>query len=379
MQAEALLNAYIDLNLLVLVGAGFWFLARTALARSTAAHAFRSQLRLLNSMPFFLSAAPFVALCFNALDLGHAPTLSDVLVAQYLQGNVNLSAAQFEGMIGLRDDAVRTIANQSTIWSHFVLTLGLGGAFLSLASFGRAVWHVRCALQEAFLWKRIGRLHLMISETAPVAYSTRGLWHLYVVIPDHLLSSPEDLRLTLAHELQHFRQKDVEMAILLELLRPVLFWNPAFYLWRRDIRSIRELACDQALGARNRFDARAYCECLIRATRAAQGAPGHRTERGPVAALLDPREIRQMPFLARRILAVTKSEKTAGHGSVWAMVCGLFILVVLSTALFIQRPADWSHDRIMLSTLVNLERMAAHSNTSAISPPWQGGAVAPLN
>lgn len=377
MQADALLNAYIDLNLLVLVGACFWFFARAVLARSTAAHAFQSQLRLLNSMTFFLAAAPFVALGINALGLGRAPTLSDVLVAQYLQGNVNLSAAQFEGMIGLRDDVVRNLANQSTIWSHVVLALGLIGALSSLVHFGRAVWQLRCALQDAFLWKRIGRLHLMVSETAPVAYSTRGLWYRYVVVPERLLSSPEDLRLTLAHELQHFRQKDVETAILLELLRPVLFWNPAFYLWRRDMRSIREFACDQALRARGRFDARAYCECLIRATSAARGATGHMNERGPVAALLDPREIRQMPVLARRILAVTEGDSGAGRGPVWEMVCGLFVLVVLSTALLIQRPADWSHDRIMLSTIVNLERMAARGSTSAVSSPWQGGFVNP--
>ena len=120
----------------------------------------------------------------------------------------------------------------------------------------------------------------------------------------------------MAHELQHFRQKDVETAILLELLRPVLFWNPAFYLWRRDMRSIREFACDQALRARGRFDPRAYCECLIRATSAARGATGHMNERGPVAALLDPREIRQLPVLARRIVAVTDGHRGARRGPV---------------------------------------------------------------
>lgn len=375
MQADALLNAYIDLNLLVLVGACFWFCARAILSRSTAAHAFQSQLRLLNSMTFILAAAPFVALGINALGLGRTPTLSDVLVSQYLQGNVNLSAAEFEGMIGLRDDVVRSLTTQSTTWSHAVLALILIGALSSLVHFGRAVWQLRDALQDAFIWKRIGRLHLLVSETAPVAYSTRGLWRRYVVLPERLLASPEDLRLTLSHELQHFRQKDVETAILLELLRPVLFWNPAFYLWRRDMRSIREFACDQALRARGRFDARAYCECLIRATSAARGAAGHMSERGPVAALLDPRDIRRMPVLARRIVAVTEGDTGAGRGPIWECVCGLFVLLVMATALLIQRPADWSHDRIMLSTIVNLERMAARGSTSAVTSPWQGGFV----
>lgn len=377
MQANALLNAYIDLNLLVIAGACLWFAARAALSRSAAALAYQPQLRLLNSMTLFLAAAPFVALGINMLGLGRAPTLSDVLVAQYLQGNVNMSAAEFEGLIGLREDFVRSMTGQSTVWSRGILALMAVGSAASLAHFILAVAQLRQAVRSAHTWRRIGRVCLLVSDEVPVAFSTRGLRHLYVVVPSRLLQDPRDLRLTLAHELQHFRQRDVETALLLELLRPVLFWNPAFYLWRRDMRSIREFACDQALRTRARFDARAYCECLIRATSAARKSKARLSERGPVAALLDRRDIRRMPVLARRIIAVTEADNGAGRGPVWALVSGLFVLVVMSIALLIQRPADWSHDRIMLSTIVNLERMEKRNAADTAVTALTGGFMVP--
>ena len=39
----------------------------------------------------------------------------------------------------------------------------------------------------------------------------------------------------------------------------------------------------------------------------------------------------------------------------------LIAIVILST-LAIQKPNDWSQDRIMLSTIINLERLANHNN-----------------
>jgi hypothetical protein len=46
----------------------------------------------------------------------------------------------------------------------------------------------------------------------------------------------------------------------------------------------------------------------------------------------------------------------------WAMVSGLLVGSVLITAMLIQRPSDWSQDRLMLSTIVNLERLATRNS-----------------
>lgn len=379
MKADALLNAYIDLNLLVLAGALLWLVARTMLRHSAAAFAYKPQLRLLNSMTVFLAVAPFLSVFIFLSGMGRPPNLSDMLVSQYLQGNVSMSASKFETLIGLREDLVRAMVTQAEPWTRAALALILLGGCYSLARFGLAIWQLHRSLKQTFVLKSIGRVRVLLSDTAPVAYSTRGLTRLYVVLPTSLLNDMQDLRFTLAHELQHFRQRDVETAFLIELLRPFLLWNPAFHLWRRDMRSIREFACDQALRDRGRFDARAYCECLIRASSNARKTPVFLSERGPMAALIEQRQARFAPTLARRIIAVTEAPLSHRQGAAWAVVCGLFMLTVLATAILIQRPADWSHDRIMLSTIVNLERMESRRAAQTSITALNGGFMAASN
>jgi len=247
MQADALLNAYIDLNLLLLVGAVIWLGLRRMLTRHGLGKAFLPQLRLLNRLTVLMFVSPVLALGFTTWVVAHPPNISDLLVSQYLQGRVNISASHFETIIGLREDLVRNLMTQQVFWARaLALVITIGTAFCALQVL-TSVLRLRNGLRSAFLWKQIGRVQLRISDSASVAYSTRGLFTLYVVLPSPLLNDTRDLRLTVAHELQHFRQRDIECEFLLEILRPLLFWNPAFYLWRSEVRILREYACDLIL------------------------------------------------------------------------------------------------------------------------------------
>lgn len=364
MQADALLNTYIDLNLLLLVGAVIWLGLRRLLTRHGLGNAFLPQLKLLNRLTVLLVAAPLLALAFTTWVIPHPPNISDMLVSQFLQGHVSLSATHFETVIGLREDLVRNLLTQQAGWARSLVLLFTIGASLCTLHVITSVLRLRNCLRSAFLWKKIGRVQLLISDTASVAYSTRGLFSLYVVLPSALLHDPRDLRLTIAHELQHFRQRDIECEFLLETLRPILFWNPAYFLWRSEVRSLREYACDQALMARPHFDARAYCECLIRACAMAAQDRVFFSRRSPAVALVDRRETRRSATLEQRILAVTAKKAQPDHTVRWALLSGLLVGAVMATTLLMQRPSDWSHDRLMLSTIVNLERMASRESTS---------------
>lgn len=377
MQADALVNAYIDLNLLLLVGAGIWLGLRRLLTRHGLGHAFLPQLQLLNRLTVLLIVAPLLALGFTTWVVPHPPNISDMLVSQYLQGHVSMSASHFETIIGLREDLVRNLLTQQALWARsLVLLLTIGAAICALHVI-TSVWRLRNSLRSAFLWKKIGRVQLRISETTSVAYSTRGLFTLYVVLPSSLLHDSRDLRLTIAHELQHFRQRDIECEFLLETLRPLLFWNPAFYLWRSEVRALREFACDQALMARPQFDARAYCECLIRACAMAAQDRIFFTRRSPAVSLVDRRETRRSATLQQRILTVTAQKSPKDHTASWTLLSGLLVGAVLATTLLMQRPSDWSHDRLMLSTIVNLERMASRNSTG--SDAFRGSFVLTLD
>ncbi|WP_323781515.1 M56 family metallopeptidase [Leisingera sp.] len=377
MPTDALLNAYIDLNILLLAGTALWLAARKLLARSKLGRAYRPQLRLLNGMTVLLAVTPVLIIAFTHFVTPHPPNFSDMLVSQYLQGNVSMSASRFETLLGLRVDAVRSLTSLQPLWAQALSAAFAAGMLICLAHVAISVFRLHQNLAAAFTWKRVGRVQLMVSDTVRVAYSTRGLRRRYVVLPAALLNDPRDLRLTIAHELQHFRQRDIECEFFLEMLRPLLFWNPAFYLWRREVRLLREFACDQALMARPRVDVRAYCECLIRACAHAARGPALFTRRSPAVALVDRRETRRGASLQRRIIAVTARQPQGQNSLGWGVVSLAMAGVVLGTAMLLQRPSDWSHDRIMLSTIVNLERMASRSTspTLAISALNGGFAV----
>ncbi|MFY0311259.1 M56 family metallopeptidase [Leisingera sp. D0M16] len=376
MPTEVLLNAYIDLNILLLAGAALWLAARKILARSKLGRAYQPQLRLLNGMTVLLAASPALILAFTHFVIAHPPNFSDMLVSQYLQGNVSMSAGRFESLLGLREDAVRDLSSLQPVWAQAAAAAFAAGALICLAHVAVSVFRLRQNLASAFTWKRIGRVQLMVSDDIRVAYSTRGLFRRYVVLPSALLQDPRDLRLTVAHELQHFRQRDIECEFLLEMLRPALFWNPAFYLWRHEIRLLREFACDQALMARPRFDVRAYCECLIRACAHAARGPALFTRRSPAVALVDRRETRRGASLQRRIIAVTAVQPQGQNSLGWGLVSLGMAGAVLATAMLLQRPSDWSHDRIMLSTIVNLERMASRNSTPDLAVSALNGGFA---
>ena len=377
METDALINSYLDLNLLVLSGTLLWLSARKLLSQTKLTHAYGAQLRLMNALTLLLALSPIMMFAFTRLVMAHPPNISDLLVSQFLQGNVSMSATSFETLLGLREDTVRVLSTQQLLWTRLLTSALVLGGLICAAQLGTSVYRLRRALRHSYVWKSIGRTQVLVSDETPVAYSTRGLVSRYVVLPSALLTQPDDLKLTLAHELQHFRQRDIECEFLLELLRPLLFWNPAFYVWRREVRHLREFACDQALMARPGLDLRAYCECLIRACAQAAQERVFFTRRSPAVALVDRRETRRDSTLQQRIIAVTAQTPPGQTGVGWVMVSGLMVTSVLATAMLMQRPGDWSHDRLMLSTIVNLERMASRtaspdSATASASDILQG-------
>ncbi|WP_083097734.1 M56 family metallopeptidase [Pseudophaeobacter leonis] len=375
MKTDALINGYLDLNLLVLAGTLLWLLARKILSHTRLAHAFQAQLRLMNALTLLLALSPFLMFAFTRLVMAHPPNISDLLVAQFLQGHVSMRPSSFESLIGLREDTVRVLTSQQLLWTRLLAAAIALGGLICAGHIALSVLRLRRALRRSYTWKNIGGTRILVSDETPVAFSTRGLTSRYVVLPTALLSHPQDLRLTLAHELQHFRQRDIECEFLLEMLRPLLFWNPAFYLWRREVRHLREFACDQALMARAGLNIRAYCECLIRACSQAAQERVFFTRRSPTVALVDRRETRRNSTLQQRIIAVTAQAPHGETGIGWALISGLMMASVLATAMLMQRPGDWSHDRLMLSTIVNLERMASRNATPAIGAQATANAI----
>jgi beta-lactamase regulating signal transducer with metallopeptidase domain len=166
----------------------------------------------------------------------------------------------------------------------------------------------------------------------------------------------------LAHELQHMRRWDVEWELVLVFLKPFFFWNPVFGRWKRELEHLRELSCDQALIRKQRVQPRAYADCLLKVCRrsvSGEGAFNIVTPRVPLVSLsrtyLGRRNIR---VLKDRIREISARQPMRRHSRIalWPVLVVSCVVVALGAS-SIQRPSDWSQDRLMLSTIVNLERL----------------------
>ncbi len=364
MSIETLLNVYLDANIMLLVAYSLWSLARFLLARAGLKHAYISQLRLLNAGMVAILMSPVFVWLLGGLTTRYAMNISDIVVAQYLAGHVELTALQLQDMLGLRDGFVRALAEQGTVWAQ-ALAWGLGGGFIWFsARIIRNILKLRCIIKQCFAWRRFGSVQLLLSDTVLVPFSTRGLRRRYIVIPSVMLGNSADLRLAVSHELEHFRRRDVEWEILLEFMRPLFFWNPVFYGWKRHVSELREYSCDQSLAVRSSFDLRAYCECLLRASQRGMAAKGVALAT-PSVALVNLHK-GQQSVLKNRIIALTSNHAERERQKVSLLLMVPLMGMVVLVAMMIQRPTDWSHDRLMLSTIINLERLDARSGAAPV-------------
>ncbi len=363
MRSELFLNAYLEANVVLIFGFLLWLAVRWLLGRVGLGQAYESHLRIVNHVFIAMALCPLVVLGAGVVrDAGvvTAPmTLSDFAVAQYLNGQIAMPPSEFAALVSFRETLVRDFLVFS------------GPVSVGLAAFAAAGWlffagrlllnlmRLRRVLRGAYAWRQFGSVHLLLSDRIHVPFSTRGIRRRFVVIPSAMLARPQDLRIVVAHELQHFRQGDVAWEIAMEVLRPFFFWNPAFLLWKRHVERLRELACDQRLVARARVDARAYCECLLTVCRDSLERPTTRNITLPAVAFVQPR--REGGFLGLRLLTIA----SAGNKGRSAVPPGLLALPIMAAvavlSVAIQAPGDWSQDRLMLSTIVNLERLDARN------------------
>ena len=214
---------------------------------------------------------------------------------------------------------------------------------------------------KSYAWRGIGRVRICLSDRTLVPFSTRGLGYYYVVIPSGMLTQKNELAVSLAHEFQHLRQGDIEWEILLEVLKPFFFINPIFHTWKRKVEDLRELACDSQVLTQGRIGVHQYCDTLLTI-----GQQTLRRDRTfaialPKVALVTADRpsfgADKVSLLERRVMSMLVSKHISPPRLMFCAIGLPVIAATLFTAVALQRPGDWSHDRLMLSSVVNLERL----------------------
>ncbi len=366
---DTIFDAYINVNILLILAFGVWCLARMLLRPLGMIHAYTTQLRLLNGGFLAVAVSPVLILLltkFGAITPQFTINLSDIVVAQYLQGNFDMRPAALEEFLGLRSRLASDVLELNSYSSIFISGFILTGAGLFAARFIIAIYALRRIINQSHVWHRFGNLRLLISDTVQVPFSTRTLTRRYVVIPSSMLTNVKDLRIAIGHEFQHMRQFDLEWEIALELLRPVFFWNPAYYLWKRQVEQLRELSCDQRVLARKRYDAKDYCACLLHVCQNSLEKRHLLSVALPKVALIqmDNSLFGHNPslFLRQRVVSLLEGNVEKHPKTVFLALMIPLLAVIAISAIAIQRPDDWSQDRIMLSTIVNLDRLAKRNS-----------------
>lgn len=367
---DAIVDAFIDANILIIVAFCLWSAARLACRPLGLDKAPALQLKLLNGVFVAVAASPLLILAHGQLQSSGLAqvnvNLSDMIVSHYLSGGFDMNASQFERAITFRETLTQNIASAAG-WLAFALiaavcaglAVGLGRLTYSMICLGRIV-------ARSYAWRSNGQLRLRLSDTTLVPFSTRGLRNYYVVLPSHMLTKPQELRVSLAHEFQHLRQGDIEWEFLLEALKPVFFLNPAFHAWKRQVEALRELSCDSAVLSRGRITARQYCDTLLSICQQSLRRDRLFVVAVPKVTLVTAERgaarLGRPSALERRLTALLDTPRLRHtglrHPRLLAAAFALpLIAAVMLTALAIQQPGDWSQDRLMLSTVVNLERL----------------------
>ena len=369
---DVIFDTYINVNFLLFLVFALWCVGRLLLKPLGLVHAYTTQLRLLYGVFFAVLVSPIFVLLyslllkFGAVSPDNSFNLSDLVVAQYLQGSFEMKPAALEEFLGLRSRLTADFLGMNSLFAKAGMVVILFGLGLFTVRIGISIFSLRKILRDSHILRKSGNLQLLVSDTVPVPFSTRTLNKRYVIIPSNMLTNAKDLKIAIGHEFQHMRQFDLEWEIVLELLRSVFFWNPAYYFLKRQVEQLRELSCDQRVLVRKKYNIKDYCDCLLRVCENSLAKRNLNLTALPKVALTEmnqPLFGRSSAFLLRQRVNSLLDKNTDRHPK--SMFLGLMtplIAIVILSTLAIQKPNDWSQDRIMLSTIINLERLANHNN-----------------
>lgn len=261
MNLAQILNSYLNLNLLLLVGV-LSLMALSALLKFTRqAIPSRDELKLhywvLASLLLLTLMQPFLPnenFFSPVAKLWSAPSMKS-FNHEYIQKD----HSGFLSFQALHRNEILSAKNIATVGSSGVTLLILIWSSFMLRSFF-ALWSLK---RKSFLVRRVGRVRIFVSDRVRVPFSYWLPFSANIVLPTLLIERAPESRMAIAHELQHHRHGDTRWVYVVFALKFVCFLNPAIYFWSRWISEIQEFACDETLVDQKKVESQAYARCLV--------------------------------------------------------------------------------------------------------------------
>ena len=357
---KPVLDLVIDANVVLVLAFCFWWLAQTTVLKTRLKTDYVLQLRLLRAVLVLVVLSPVLSLLAVKSSQIFWPdvpmTVSDLAVAAYLQGDIAMPALQFEAVLNSRSNMLDSFFAGEMPWLSTLAGLLVVGSACLICRTAMTLSRIHGIVSASYVWRRTRRTDIRLSDTISVPFATRGLFRKHVVLPSALVTTPEDMKVVLAHEFEHLRQGDVEWELAFEFLRPVLYFNPAFHFWKLRFGQIREFNCDQSVLERLAITPARYADCLLRFC--SQGRTKQRDISAFNVAFLKTGSSGRMA-LEQRLLALAHTRTPTSARWVLFSMSMVLALGVILAASSVRNPGDWSQDRLTLSTVVNLERLEA--------------------
>lgn len=355
---KPVLDLAVDANVVFLLAFFLWATAQAVVRRTRLRTDYAAQLKMLRTVLVFVILSPILSFAvvtvFQYLWPRAPITASDLAVAAYLRGDIALSAVRFEELLNTRNQFFDLVLRGQLPWlTALMILVALGSLGLFMQTL-LTISKVNRIVDSSFVWRRTRTTDIRLSDTITIPFAARGLFRRHVVLPSSLIAQPRRLQIVLKHEFEHLRQGDVEWEVAFELLRPLLYWNPVYLLWKRAFDQLRELSCDQAVIDKLRLSPKDYAQFILSFV-----GPHERKRTVEVFNVAFVRTGGARKALESRFIAMATPCQDRAGPWLYVSVAVVFALTITLSAASVRNPGDWSHDRLMLSTVVNLERIRA--------------------
>ncbi|MBA2649632.1 MAG: cell division protein FtsI [Legionella sp.] len=203
---------------------------------------------------------------------------------------------------------------------------------------GYRVWlglgDLRLMLSEAVSYRRSGKLMIKVSHQCHVPFSVYFLNKAYIVLPVSLLSSSKNVKIAIAHEGQHHRNRDCLWAYFIEAISIVFFGNPGVTKWRRVLSELQELSCDEVLVKHRTISPHDYGHCLLKVIQTiSQCSMSSKEEFACTVGMATSQENSDSTFIIRRITMLSIYPSNASKPWLLGLaMAGLSILAPIGIA-----------------------------------------------
>jgi beta-lactamase regulating signal transducer with metallopeptidase domain len=225
------LTSYLSLNLMIFVAWGGLAIFAFAFKRFNLRLSSRTELQIHYGAVFFALTLALIQPLIEPLlprnDFFQPPikvwsasslqTFGQQIASENGEGYLSLPLLE-----GKRALPARWVAD---VWSALAFVILIVGGALFL----RDIRSLAALRKRAYLIRKIGRVRIFVSDFAPVPFSYWLPNQAHVVISSSLLSSPQNFKIAVAHELQHHRQGDTLWLYIIWGMRWVCALNPAIY------------------------------------------------------------------------------------------------------------------------------------------------------